>query len=697
MSCTRRVLFVLTTALLLFSLPATADVRVELRDGTSLTFSSVQFTDDMLVPSEGDPIPREQIAEIQYMKGDRGWRYEPTPPDSANYAHYLEIGKQLAAEFPGYSFYTVEDENIFTVNSDGTTSRMNRMVQYIAKEDGKRLASVGLGVDPQRDREVIKALRSISPDLVVRDVDPATITMKQTNTSSKFFNRYTSISANIPGAEIGGLIETNTGSEVYNPFDPQMWQDINFHQSSNPVARSVYTVRVPKGTPLNFYAQNMPENTGEPVKRTIGDRDEYTWETGRMEPFVSEPYMPPQAELVAMVVVSPFFDYQPIFDFDKKMIDSKTEPNEFVRQVAAKVTEGATTDDEKVARIYHFVQRNIRYISIKGGIGSGWGGHAAWTTLQNHYGDCIDKAIVMKALLSAVNIEADVASIMTNGGAQMIEKLPVLWANHAITRVTLNGKSFYLDSTANMYRYPSFRSDDYGSVAMLEGERKLEKIPYPEPSENAVTVDSDIVMDESGGFDLTRTTTAVGPKEATLRYHLTGIKPKTRKESLLQAARLLSADGTVVDYEDIGVDDLASPIKSRVWMKLPDYCRKTGNYYYFKLPGLTSKFPQIELAKRIHPLKFSVPYAAYKTYRVQLPAGFKIEALPKPLNISDPLFSAKATYKLSGNTLTLDYQLKHRAGEVPLARYDEYRNKLLEVERYTNQSIFLINEKGGVQ
>jgi transglutaminase-like putative cysteine protease len=62
-------------------------------------------------------------------------------------------------------------------------------------------------------------------------------------------------------------------------------------------------------------------------------------------------------------------------------------PDESVRKKAADLTRGATTPVEKTRRLYDFVARNIRYVSLSFGVGR-LQPHAASEVLQNGYGDC---------------------------------------------------------------------------------------------------------------------------------------------------------------------------------------------------------------------------------------------------------------------------------------------------------------------
>ena len=76
-----------------------------------------------------------------------------------------------------------------------------------------------------------------------------------------------------------------------------------------------------------------------------------------------------------------------------------------VRKKAAELTRGATTLVEKTRRLYDYVARNIRYVSLSFGVGR-LQPHAAPEVLKNGYGDCKDKHTLLQALLKAEGIQS---------------------------------------------------------------------------------------------------------------------------------------------------------------------------------------------------------------------------------------------------------------------------------------------------
>ena len=74
-----------------------------------------------------------------------------------------------------------------------------------------------------------------------------------------------------------------------------------------------------------------------------------------------------------------------------------------VRKKADELTRGATKPEEKARRLYDYVARNIRYVSLSFGVGR-YQPHAASEVMTNGYGDCKDKHTLLATLLRAEGI-----------------------------------------------------------------------------------------------------------------------------------------------------------------------------------------------------------------------------------------------------------------------------------------------------
>jgi len=91
-------------------------------------------------------------------------------------------------------------------------------------------------------------------------------------------------------------------------------------------------------------------------------------------------------------------DWTSVSRWLSELSDPQAELSESIAARAATLTSGAGTEFQKIQAIGKFAQ-GVQYVSIQTGIGRGGGykPHAAKEVLEKQYGDCKDKANLMRA------------------------------------------------------------------------------------------------------------------------------------------------------------------------------------------------------------------------------------------------------------------------------------------------------------
>ena len=121
-----------------------------------------------------------------------------------------------------------------------------------------------------------------------------------------------------------------------------------------------------------------------------------------MVPRLAVDYFP--AEGARLTTSRAFDSWNEVSRWYSGISDSQAQPDARIIAKANELTANTRTELEKIQAIARYVQ-SIQYISIQIGVGR-WRPHAASEVLAKSYGDCKDKANLMRALLKVVNIEA---------------------------------------------------------------------------------------------------------------------------------------------------------------------------------------------------------------------------------------------------------------------------------------------------
>ncbi len=332
-------------------------------------------------------------------------------------------------------------------------------------------------------------------------------------------------------------------------------------------------------------------------------------------------------------------------------------------------------------------------------MGSGWSGHPATLTLQNKYGDCIDKATLFATMLKAVNIQAAPVIIATYGMPADDYTLPSMYGNHAITGVRLNGRDFHLDCTGTTFRYPYFPLMDHGVAAFNVLERRVGCVEVPPPDEDALDLNLLMRLDENGDLRAIVKISMNGSVEGFSRAGLDQINRLLRKMVTEQALNQFSPGAELKQLEVSDEADLTQPLKIEFKVLLPKYATRAGELLICELP--LAKFGKVlagltALEKRRFDILMPSTFCIRQHTELRLPDGYAPKGLPDPADLSTPYTSYKARFELAAGAVKLEDRLSLDQRRIPAADYAAVRKFVEDYATYTKVPLFL-SEGGRVE
>ncbi|HEX3344764.1 MAG TPA: transglutaminase family protein, partial [Polyangiaceae bacterium] len=173
----------------------------------------------------------------------------------------------------------------------------------------------------------------------------------------------------------------------------------------------------------------------------------YVWEHPPNVP--DEPLAPPTSEIVPVLLMSTFKDWTAFRAWYADAVQGFTEPDAQVRELAAKLTKGKATRDQKLRALFDFVADDIRYVNYVSG--EWWLPNRPQQLLARREGDCDDKALLLITLLKAVGIDAKEVMVQTRQTNQpsiiRAKGVAVPLFDHGIAWLPGPGGGTYLDAT----------------------------------------------------------------------------------------------------------------------------------------------------------------------------------------------------------------------------------------------------------
>lgn len=220
-----------------------------------------------------------------------------------------------------------------------------------------------------------------------------------------------------------------------------------------------------------------------------------------------EPLAPHTSELVPIVVGSTFRTWGDFRKWYTEAIRGFTEPDDEVRRLAAELTKGKRTRDEKIRALFEFVADDIRYVNYVSG--EWWLPNRPQQLLARREGDCDDKAILLITLLRAIGIEAQEVLVQT----RLTGQPSILSAKNAAAPLFDHGIAFlpgpnggtYLDATSPQSRLGPLPSMDARGVALRidQGPAEIVQLPASSPDEHGSDVTWTLSLATDGSGELT--------------------------------------------------------------------------------------------------------------------------------------------------------------------------------------------------
>lgn len=491
-----------------------------------------------------------------------------------------------------------------------------------------------------------------------------------------------------PGAVFGYQTTTET-----RPF---FYQSTWYFQGNSPVISSRLTLVLPAG----WQASSVTFNHAEVPVSANGTT--YTWELRDLPPLEWEPASPLLRNLAPRLSVKyfpaegaknpgvrAFESWKDVSRWYTDLSDPQAVPDERIAAKARELTAGATTELDKIRAIGRYAQ-NIQYISIQIGVGR-WRPHSASEVLAKSYGDCKDKANLMRAMLKALNIQAYPVLIFSGDSTHVNEA----WVspgqfNHCIVAIKVSdetkaptviihpalGRLLIFDATDDNTPLGDLPEEEQGSFALIAAgdSGSLVRMPETPPESNSIDRQIEVSLAADGSVSATVRERAVGQRAVDYRREFRNL---SRPEYVKRVESRISRGATAAKVSKVEPTDRSTEGRFDLDIEFSAfaYAQLMQDRLLVFKPALVSRRESVFLteAVRRHPIVLDAR-AFTETVRVKLPAGFLVDELPDPLKIDGPFGSYKTTYEVKDNELLFTRTLAQRAGTIPAAQYQTVRS-----------------------
>ncbi len=603
-------------------------------------------------------------------------------------------------------------EVVYEVRPDGVVVSTERAAVRILQPEGQKHARAAAGFHLDTDK-----IRTALAWLISPAGDPIAYARKDfvelTPTNDTLFSDARTLHLNASGNAVAGA---TFGYEISVESRAVFSQFIEQLQGPLPILAQTIAVKLPGGWNLKSTFINHPKL--EPVVQG----GVFTWHIPPRLALPDEPFMPGNRRLTALLgidllvpnaaagaarLLPRFATWVDLSVYFSRLNDEAAVTDAAIVAKAADLTKSANTPGDVVRALGRYAQK-VNYISIAANLGRGGGykPRPAPLTLQRNFGDCKDKASLLRALLRAKGIAAYPLSIYAGDNRAIWPEWPSPFQfNHAIIAIAVPadfpgpavfdhpkfGRLLAFDPTDEDIPLGELPASHYGSQVLLEAgaDGGLIELP-PHPAE---------------AFALRRTITAklaaTGALTARIAEQHHGhhavaerqdLKSRTPDQYQKMTASWISSGIRGAKIANLRTEDRFEENGFSLSLELtaPAYGQSLRGKLLIFRPALIGRRRTTAFTEttRTQPILFS-PSRVDETTTIELPSNHIVDELPAPVELRTAFARYTSRCTAADGVLKFVRQIDYYAAEIPASDYETVRKFFEQVIKAEQASAVL--------
>lgn len=358
---------------------------------------------------------------------------------------------------------------------------------------------------------------------------------------------------------------------------------------------------------------------------------------------------------------------------------------------AGKVNElisGASCAEDKIRRIYYWVQENIKYLAFEDGI-AGFKPDSPQNVFKKRYGDCKGMAMLTKYMLEEAGIDARLTWIGTNKIPYTYDLPSLAVDNHMICTAFLNDNLYILDATEKFIALGKHAERIQGKEMLIEnGDNYIRKVvPRGTAGENLILrtehlelIDQNLVGKGKLVVD--------GEAKKTLLYFSENSRVEDTEELFGYLSVSEHSNQDEVKVENIPETNRDEPLELEYTYSLGNKVSSFGQEIYVEIDWDKPFAESIIDDGRVTDYYFGRKVKNALEKRMKIPAGYNVTHLPAPIDEQYEDVSLKVDFTTENGYVSYSSEFIIESGRIKKEDFDNW-NKIIEKldELYSDQIV----------
>ncbi|MEQ1834363.1 MAG: DUF3857 and transglutaminase domain-containing protein [Candidatus Eisenbacteria bacterium] len=601
-------------------------------------------------------------------------------------------------------------EHRIRVPVEGRTQETERGALVIRKPEGSRNAQCAVYYDRRSGR--VRQLRAWLryPNGRVQEFDDGDtydLTMLDDHTLMTDARRKVLVTEDAP---VGAVFAWEWATEEDTPTAQWGWM----FARGFPVRRSRFELELPEGAEVR--ATGAPRSV-----ETTHAGNVWSWElkdVAALQPAVLGPAALGR-DLVLRLSVrtnrdhlpagAEFADWNEVGAWSERMSAPQAQADDALRAKALTLTAGREDALAKARALGAFVQ-GINYVAtnVQLGLGFGYRPRPATEVFHAGYGDCKDKANLLRAMLRTVGLESWLVMVYSGDRHRVVAEWPtVRQFNHCILALqdptpsalpaskpdSELGALVFFDPTDPCTNFGDLPSDLQGSYGMLQTSQAHQLVQLPVASAGARVVRRDlhVTLREDGTIEGEWKQLDRGQPAA--RAHC--LHREGRGWSRQRDERTLSSTLPGVDVRSWAVTDEPESLRftRNVSFEARGFGHRSGGGLMTFVASVipSNNLPDLRDTIRSEPFELE-PMAYEGVSRIELPDGWSVDELPGPTQAVFDFGQIEASWARDGRAVVQECRWRTEPSRMPASRLADVRRFIEAVRAVDRSPVVLVRD-----
>lgn len=426
-------------------------------------------------------------------------------PDWVSTVNVPKINPALVEQSKNGVHYLLADRQV-KVSEDQPPAYFHHYADYIVNQTGVEYSSqINIDYDPHYQQVALHSLKIIRDKLVIDKLNTARIStfQREKELEKLIYNGTETINIIIDDVRVGDIIEYSFTRSGMNPA----YQNIFAYRSainwSVPVGKLSLKLFWGKSTPLLHELRNSNLNIQQ---TSTSQGQEFSLEVTDIAGVEREPNIPSWYSPSSQVYFSELSSWQQVNEWAGQYYQDALISDSNLQSLTQQIKQQNPDLKSQISAALQFVQDEVRYLGIELNDSS----HIptpAIETLNNRYGDCKDKTVLLIAILKSLGLKAYPALVNTEDDLSQV--LPNVKAfDHVITYFEYQDKQYWVDPTSSFQHgnLDSIYQPNFGYALVLGNTVKTLVAMPSQTAPHAEFVIDNFDIPEQGPISFTSTT-----------------------------------------------------------------------------------------------------------------------------------------------------------------------------------------------